>query len=56
VRPDIKVLLSSGYSMGEAAAILSRGCNGFIQKPFGMEKLSHAIREVIENGQHESAR
>ena len=55
VRPDIKVLLASGYSMGEAAAIIERGCNGFIQKPFGMEKLSHAIREVIENGHHESA-
>jgi PAS domain S-box-containing protein len=55
VRPDIKVLLASGYSMGEAAAIIGRGCNGFIQKPFGIEKLSHAIREVIENGHHESA-
>ncbi|MCB2146155.1 MAG: PAS domain S-box protein [Deltaproteobacteria bacterium] len=53
IRPDIKVLLASGYSMGDAAAIISRGCNGFIQKPFGMEKLSHAIREVIDNGNHQ---
>ena len=55
IRPDIKVLLASGYSMGDAATILDRGCNGFIQKPFGMEKLSHAIREVIDNGHHELA-
>jgi PAS domain S-box-containing protein len=55
INPDIKVLLSSGYSMGEAAAIIERGCNGFIQKPFGMEKLSHAIREVIDNGHHQPA-
>ena len=50
IRPDIKVLLASGYSMGDAATIIDRGCNGFIQKPFGMEKLSHAIRVVIDNG------
>ena len=55
IRPDIKVLLASGYSMGDAAAIISRGCNGFIQKPFGMEKLSHAIREVLDNGHHQPA-
>jgi CheY-like chemotaxis protein len=55
IRSDTKVLLASGYSMGEAAAIIARGCNGFIQKPFGMEKLSHAIREVIDNGHHRPA-
>ncbi len=55
VKPDIKVLLASGYSMGDASAIIARGCNGFIQKPFGMEKLSHAIREVIDNGHHQPA-
>jgi two-component system cell cycle sensor histidine kinase/response regulator CckA len=55
VKPGIKVLLASGYSMGDAAVIIDRGCNGFIQKPFGMEKLSHAIREVIDNGHHQPA-
>jgi signal transduction histidine kinase/CheY-like chemotaxis protein len=55
VKPDIKVLLASGYSMGDASVIIERGCNGFIQKPFGMEKLSHAIREVIDNGHHQPA-
>jgi PAS domain S-box-containing protein len=55
IKPGIKVLLASGYSMGDAAAIIDRGCNGFIQKPFGMEKLSHAIREVIDNGRQEVA-
>jgi DNA-binding response OmpR family regulator len=55
IKSDIKVLLSSGYSMGDAAGIIERGCNGFIQKPFGIEKLSHAIREVIDNGHHQPA-
>lgn len=45
----IKVLLSSGYSLsGEADRILSRGCNGFIQKPFNIEELSRKIRDVLD--------
>ncbi|WP_054697469.1 PAS domain S-box protein [Desulfosarcina cetonica] len=53
IKPDVKVLLASGYSMGDAAEIMERGCNGFIQKPFNMEKLSHAIRSVIDHGHHQ---
>ncbi|MBU4208543.1 MAG: response regulator [Proteobacteria bacterium] len=46
---DIKVLLSSSYSMeGEAAAILNRGCDGFIRKPFNINVLSAKIREILE--------
>ena len=49
IDPDIKVLLSSGYSIeGEATEILERGCNGFIQKPFNMMGLSGKIGEVLE--------
>lgn len=48
--PDMKVLLSSGYSIdGQASEIMARGCNGFIQKPFGMEQLSQVIREILNN-------
>jgi two-component system cell cycle sensor histidine kinase/response regulator CckA len=46
---DINVLLSSGYSLNDqASAILSRGCNGFIQKPFNLTELSWKIREILE--------
>ncbi len=49
INPDIKVLLSSGFSIdSEATEILKRGCNGFIQKPFSIKKLSQKIREIIE--------
>jgi len=49
INPDIKVLLSSGYSLGgQARDILARGCKGFIQKPFNMRELSHKLREVLE--------
>jgi CheY-like chemotaxis protein len=48
IDPGVKVLLSSGYSLeGQAAAILARGCNGFIQKPFRLEQISSKIREII---------
>jgi CheY-like chemotaxis protein len=48
INPEVKVLLSSGYSIdGQAAEILKRGCNGFIQKPFNMEQLSQKIRDVL---------
>ncbi|HED00515.1 MAG TPA: response regulator [Proteobacteria bacterium] len=49
IDPDIRVLLSSGYSInGEATEILERGCDGFIQKPFGINALSHKVREILE--------
>ena len=49
INPDIKVLLSSGYSIdGQAGEILSRGCDGFIQKPFDIKILSLEIRKILD--------
>jgi len=49
IAPDIKVILSSGYSIdGDASEIMDKGCNGFVQKPFSMETLSNKIREVLD--------
>jgi two-component system cell cycle sensor histidine kinase/response regulator CckA len=49
---NVKVLLSSGYSIdGQAAEILKRGCEGFIQKPYSMEDFSKKIREVLSKPQ-----
>ena len=46
--PDVKVLLSSGYSInGQAQEILDRGCSGFIQKPFRLEELSEKLEEIL---------
>jgi two-component system cell cycle sensor histidine kinase/response regulator CckA len=48
VAPSVKVLLSSGYSIeGQATTIMNRGCNGFIQKPFGLAELSAKIKEIL---------
>ncbi len=49
INPDIKVLLSSGYSIDDqAAGILKRGCDGFIHKPFNIMDLSIKIREILD--------
>ena len=49
INPEIKVLLSSGYSLdGQATDILNRGCNGFIQKPYNLKELSQKIREIMD--------
>jgi CheY-like chemotaxis protein len=52
INPEVKVILSSGYSFdGEAAQIMARGCDGFIQKPFGIKELSQKIREILDKNQ-----
>jgi CheY-like chemotaxis protein len=48
INPDVKVLLSSGYSInGKATEILNKGCNGFIQKPYYLGRLSQKINEIL---------
>ena len=50
INPAIKVLLSSGYGAGRRTSeLLSRGCRGFIQKPFNMQSLSEKIEEIINS-------
>lgn len=50
INSQVNVLLISGYSIeGEAKNILSRGCNGFMQKPFKIKELSRRIRDAIGN-------
>jgi CheY-like chemotaxis protein len=51
LKPEIPVLLSSGYSLnGQALDILKRGCRGFIQKPFNIEQLQQKILEILAPG------
>lgn len=47
--PEVKVLLSSGYSIdGQAAEMLEKGCDGFIKKPFNMEDLSKKLSKILD--------
>ncbi len=48
INPEIKVLLSSGFRQDERVDIaLSHGINGFIQKPYTLEKLAQSIYNLI---------
>jgi two-component system, cell cycle sensor histidine kinase and response regulator CckA len=45
---QVKVILSSGYGLdSKTSEILSRGCSGFIQKPFNLQSLSETIQKVL---------
>ena len=49
IDPAVRVLLSSGYSIkGQAKEIMDRGCLGFLQKPFNLERLSQKVRETFD--------
>lgn len=50
LNPSAKIILSSGYSLsGQAQEIMSRGCDGFLSKPFSITDISQKIRAVLEN-------
>jgi CheY-like chemotaxis protein len=49
IDPHVNIILCSGYSIhGEASRIMDQGCDGFLQKPFSMEKLTAKIQEIID--------
>jgi CheY-like chemotaxis protein len=48
MNPDVRVILSSGYSINNRVTnLIDRGCNGFIQKPYNIENLSRKIKEIM---------
>ncbi|MFH2058113.1 MAG: response regulator [Pseudomonadota bacterium] len=49
INPDVKVLLSTGYSIdAKAQEMLKQGCRGYILKPYSVIDFSHKLREIIE--------
>ncbi len=49
IRPDVRVILTSGYNEQEAtSALLGKGLAGFIQKPFRYADLVEKVRSVME--------
>ncbi|MCP4113142.1 MAG: response regulator [Desulfobacteraceae bacterium] len=50
INPDVKIVLSSGYSVkSQAKEIMDKGCDGFIQKPFSIIALSHKLRDILDS-------
>lgn len=51
IAPDVRVVLSSGYSLfGEAQQVMDEGAAGFLQKPYGMKALHQALCAVLPLG------
>ncbi|MCG3119641.1 MAG: Sensor histidine kinase RcsC [bacterium] len=49
INPEVRVLLSSGYSAdGDAQAILHEGIIGFVQKPYIMNELAQAVKHALQ--------
>lgn len=49
IRPDMKVLLCSGYSAdGERSELLQEGLATFLQKPFDTNDLAASVRDILE--------
>jgi len=48
INPDVRVILSSGYSMqGDARDVMDMGCTGFIQKPYTFAEISTLVNNAI---------
>jgi signal transduction histidine kinase/ActR/RegA family two-component response regulator len=49
IRPDLKVLICSGYSVdSERNELLRDGAAGFLEKPFDSSDIAAAVREVLD--------
>jgi DNA-binding NarL/FixJ family response regulator len=49
LKPDIKVLVASAYNMNNSVDdILTKGANGFIQKPYRIDNIIVKIRQVMQ--------
>lgn len=50
LRPDTKVIVCSGYALdGPTQALIDAGADGFIQKPFSMDRIAEKINEVMSS-------
>ena len=49
IRPDMRIILATGFSFNDQVGrIMARGCDAFLQKPFGLRELSGKVREVLD--------
>ena len=49
LKPDVKVLLTSGYGLdGQTQELLASGGCGFVQKPFSITALTQKLSEILQ--------
>ena len=49
IRPDLKVLHTSGLGKTGCGESMECGCNDFLAKPFKIEALSNNLKQLLEN-------
>jgi CheY-like chemotaxis protein len=48
-RPEMRILISSGYEMNEVVqGLLAAGASAFLQKPYRVSALARGIRQVLD--------
>jgi signal transduction histidine kinase/CheY-like chemotaxis protein len=48
IRPDVRVIVASGYAEKEAVdRLVDGGLTGFLQKPFRLDRLMEEVRQVV---------
>jgi signal transduction histidine kinase/CheY-like chemotaxis protein len=49
IKPDLKVLVASGYTLNSnVEALLQKGAHGFIQKPYSLENIASKIKQIMK--------
>ncbi len=49
IKPDLRVLLSSGFKMDDRVqAVINLGVNGFIQKPYTLKELAVEVNRILK--------
>ena len=48
IKPDVKILHTSGLGRTADGTGFTCGCNGFLPKPFRLEELSNKLKELLE--------
>ena len=49
IRPDVKVLHTSGLGQTQGKDNMECGCEGFLPKPFNLNQMSDRLKEILEN-------
>ena len=49
IKPDTKVLHTSGLDRTPDGVSFACGCNGFLLKPFRLEEFSNKLKDLLEN-------
>lgn len=48
MNPDVKVVITSGYSLDtDGQSLLNEGAVGFLAKPYNLDQLTNAVKDVI---------